>query len=313
MRSALPALAAVTLALTACSSSPQEDSTAAPPVPTPVAASTDLPAAEAALPIDPPTAGVITLQPGATVSVPADEPGTAAAVPPAAGDTETTGATPGPSAGTSTGGTAPRRPAVPARPAAPVPGDPGGTADPPAGTAEPRTAAPGTGAPRTAAPSSAPAFDEEPEDPLAPRPPLETAPPTGQPTCRAADLTVTDADAVYTSRAVQELFTVRTSGPDCQLSGYPAVQLRGADGPLRVRIRRGGFDLPTVSPTPVALSRSTSVSFFVATARDAGCPTAAGLVVTLPGTSAPRTARTAMQVCSGEVGVSPLRRVADDE
>jgi len=170
------------------------------------------------------------------------------------------------------------------------------------------TPAPTTSAPTTSAPS------EEPADPLASRSPLETAPPTGQPTCAASTLTVTDAGRAYTLSAVQTLFTLRTSGRDCQLEGYPTVALRDAAGrALSATVRRGGYGLPAERPAAVTLSRGTSVSFYVATAREQGCAAAATLVVTLPGTKQPLTAATTAEVCDEQVGITPVRRETDDE
>ena len=163
-----------------------------------------------------------------------------------------------------------------------------------------------------AAPTSSPT--QEPEDPLASRSPLEAAPSPGQPTCDPRALTVTDAGRSYTLSAVQSLFTIRTSGPDCQLEGYPGIALRDAQGePLEVEVRHGGYGLPAGAPAATTLSRGTSVSFFVATAREQGCEPAASLTVTLPGTARPLTTATTTEVCDGSVGITPVRRETDDE
>ena len=175
-------------------------------------------------------------------------------------------------------------------------------------TAPAGSARPSTGAPATTAPAP------EPDDPLASRPPLETAPAPGQPACKAATLTVTDAGRAYTLSAVQSLFTVRTSGRDCQLEGYPQVSLRDAgDQPLRATVRRGGYGLPSDGPAAVTLSKGTSVSFYIATAREAGCAAATALVVTLPGTTTPLRTATTAEVCDASVGITPVRRETDDE
>ena len=171
---------------------------------------------------------------------------------------------------------------------------------------------PSSARPSTTAP--APTTSEQPDDPLASRPPLETAPPTGQPTCRADTLTVTDAGRAYTLSAVQTLYTIRTSGRDCELEGYPQVALRDAGGrSLPATVKRGGYGLPSQGPSAVTLSKGTSVSFYVATAREAGCAAAATLVVTLPGTTAPLQAATTAEVCDAAVGITPVRRETDDE
>ena len=192
--------------------------------------------------------------------------------------------------------------------------------------AVPPTTAPATGAPRstssaeaptTAAPRTAAAptttAAEQPDDPLEEKPALESAPPPGLPTCRAGALTVTDADAVYTDAAVQELFTIRTTGPDCQLEGYPTVSLLDEAGrELPAKVRRNGYGMHDDPPEVVTLSKATSVSFFVATSRDGDCQQAATLVTTLPGTGAALRASTPMQVCGAAVGVTPVRRLIDD-
>ena len=157
-----------------------------------------------------------------------------------------------------------------------------------------------------------PAGDEQ--GPEARRPPRETTPPPGAPPCRASALTVTDADAVHTADAVHELFTIRTDGPDCTLSGWPTVAFRDAAGrPLAATVRRGGLGLPAATAKPVTISRSTSLSFFVATPRDGACRQAATLVTTLPGTRSAVTATTPMQVCKRTVAVSPVRLHSDSE
>lgn len=165
-----------------------------------------------------------------------------------------------------------------------------------------------------ASPASPARTEPAPEDPLAPAPPLATAPPTGQPTCQASDLTITDADAVIIDSTVQELFVVRTSGPDCQLKGYPSVELQDAAGrPLAVDYRQGGFGLPAEAPQVHTLSRKTSVSFYVASGRFGDCVPAAQAVIRLPGTAEPLTAQTSFSVCDQTVGVSPVRRELGNE
>lgn len=153
-----------------------------------------------------------------------------------------------------------------------------------------------------------------PDDPLSPGPPLESAPPLGAPTCAPAALAVTDADAVYTAEFVQELFTVRTTGPDCQLpNGYPEVLVLDAAGGSLGRVAQGGFGLPAPGGVPVTLSRATSLSFFVATKRDGTCVPAATLVVTMPGTTTALRTATAMQVCDRALAAGPVQRLGDHE
>ena len=189
------------------------------------------------------------------------------------------------------------------------------TSAPTAPSVAPTTSAPrATSAPAaTAPPVATTTAPEEPDDPLVEKPGLDSAPPPGLPTCRAGALTVTDADAVYTDTAVQELFTIRTTGPDCQLKGYPTVALLDEAGrELPAKVRRNGYGMPDDAPEVVTLSKATSVSFFVATSRDGDCQQAATLVTTLPGTGAALRASTPMQVCDAAVGVTPVRRLVDD-
>lgn len=137
---------------------------------------------------------------------------------------------------------------------------------------------------------------------------VETAPPPGAPACKAAALTVTDADTVVTQQSREEVYTVRTTGPDCGLTGYPAVTLKDVDGkPLSVRYTRDGS-----APPPISLSKATSVSFSVTSARTGACVDAARISVVLPGTGAPLTAATAARACNGAVTISPIRRLNAD-
>ena len=184
-----------------------------------------------------------------------------------------------------------------------------------ASAAAPRAAVPST-APQPTSPASAAGPSParvSPVDPLSPVPAQESAAPTGQPPCRVGDLTVVDADTLVLPQSVHEVFVLRTEGPDCQLQGYPAVRLLdGAGSPLGVRVAQGGQDLPARGPVPVTLSRSTSLSFVVATPRDGTCVDAAAVDVTLPGTTTAIRTSTALSVC-GSAGVSPVERRTDDE
>ena len=74
-----------------------------------------------------------------------------------------------------------------------------------------------------------------------------------------------------------------------------------------------GVGLPAPGADPVTLSRSTSLSFFLATARDGPCTPATELVVALEGAGGELRTATAMQVCGGALGVGPVQRLADDE
>lgn len=167
--------------------------------------------------------------------------------------------------------------------------------------------------PSSAAPDPEPAV-VAPQDPLSPMPAPESAVPVGQPACRAADLTVVDADTLVLAGHVEEVFVVRTKGPDCQLEGYPTVRLLDARGtPLPVTVARGGSGLTAAPAGPVTLSRDTSVSFVVASGRDGACTEAAEVDVTLPGTSSAIRTTTVLSICDAAAGVSPVQRRADDE
>jgi hypothetical protein len=168
--------------------------------------------------------------------------------------------------------------------------------------------------PSASAPASDPASPSPgPEDPLSPQPALESAPPLGLPTCRAAALTLVDADSVVTTTAVQEVFVLRTSGPNCQLEGFPTVELYAGDGTrVAATVRHNGYGLPDRPATPVTLSRGTSTSFVVATSRSGDCTPLSELRATVPGTGGQLRAQTPMEVCGGAVGVSPVRRSVDD-
>ena len=168
--------------------------------------------------------------------------------------------------------------------------------------------------PTTAAPTPTRTTQAPPQDPLSPAPALESPAPVGQPTCRPAALTVTDADQVTSSSAAQEIFLLRTKGPACQLDGYPVVRLLDAAGStLPVTYRHGGFGLPTAGPRPVTLTADTTLSFQVGTARSGTCRSAATLVVTLPGTSSPLRTSTTLSVCGSAAGLTPVQRNADVE
>ena len=180
----------------------------------------------------------------------------------------------------------------------------GGSATP---TAQSSQASP---APSTPSVTPSPATTPSPRPSTKPN--AESAPPLGQPACLGSALTVVDADAVTAGGSLEEVFVVRTTGPDCQLSGYPELAFSGADGrPLTVTVDRGGHGLPAGQPGPVTLSRGTSVSFGVATARTGSCQQAGVIRVTLPSVTPVMTVTTAMQVCGGSVGITPVQRRLD--
>jgi hypothetical protein len=137
----------------------------------------------------------------------------------------------------------------------------------------------------------------------------ESPAPLGQPTCKASAVTITDADTV-TPRGTSyraEVYVLRTTGAPCQLAGYPSVLVDGAT------VTRGGEGLPPETVKPYTLSRATSLSFALATARTGTCTDQSAITVTLPGTSTPKRVMTDLHVCNGRLGVSPVHRLGDDE
>jgi hypothetical protein len=152
--------------------------------------------------------------------------------------------------------------------------------------------------PATVSPSPSP-------DELSPKPGLETAAPLGRPACKGPDLTVTDADTLVDPSYRKEVFALRTRGPDCQLKGYPTVQIAG------VTVQKGGFGLPPEQPQAVTLSRSTSLSFVISSARTGTCRDITSIVVTLPGTTTGHRVATSLRVCGPKVGLSPVHRQGD--
>lgn len=214
----------------------------------------------------------------------------------------TTGPPTGPSA-TGTATASPQRSTTARTTSASPPAAAPATSSAPAGARSTRSPSPG--APTTS--SAAPQQDDD-SGPEAARPPRETTPPPGAPPCRAQDLSVQDADAVHVAKAVHELFTIRTAGPDCTLQGVPKVSFRDAAGrTLRADVRTGGLGLPAEAARPVTISRATSLSFFVATPRAGACEQAAAVVTTLPGTDRALLVDTMMQVCGRTAAVSPVR------
>lgn len=180
-------------------------------------------------------------------------------------------------------------------------------AAPPSGPG--RTAPGATSAPPVAQPLQPSATGPTATPGRASSPPVEVAPGLGQPACLTNALTVTDADTLYMGEATHELFTIRTSGPDCQLEGYPEVEVLDAGGAaLPVSVERGGFNLPGGPPKPVTLSRSTSVSFRIATARRENCPTATAMLVRLPGGGSRLRVSTGMPICDARAGLTPIGR-----
>ena len=190
------------------------------------------------------------------------------------------------------------------RSASPSPSQPIPTAttEPPATTSPPGTTGP-----------TAPTFGSPQPSASPTTPPPETPLPPGAPTCNPAHLTVTDADTVVTQRYREQVFVLRTTGPDCGLSGYPTVALKDNSGnALAVTYSRGGFGLSTAPAAPLTLSRTTSASFSLATSRTSPCNDAATISVLLPGTSTPLVARTTARVCQGRAGLSSVRRLNAD-
>jgi hypothetical protein len=142
--------------------------------------------------------------------------------------------------------------------------------------------------------------------------PLESAAPLGQPVCQGSTLTVTDADTLADPQSLREVFSVRTSGRDCQLQGYPTVTFQDGSGRrVPVTVVHSGFGVGADKPQPVTLSRSTSISFEIGSARSGSCVNVATVMVTLPGTSPAHRTATQFPVCGGKAAVSPVMRRGD--
>jgi hypothetical protein len=172
------------------------------------------------------------------------------------------------------------------------------------------SAAPTATASATTSPTPTPTPSTTEQPPT--RPPVETPPPPGAPTCKPAALTLTDADYTEEGGYRQELFGLRTSGPDCGLQGYPALELRDAAGRvIPVRWTKNGYGLPPAKPDPVTLSSTTSVSFSVSSPATGSCVEAAKVRATLAGVGT-LTAATSVRICNGVAGISPVRRFEDD-
>lgn len=167
-----------------------------------------------------------------------------------------------------------------------------------------------TSATTTPAPSPSPSLGfPSPEDPLSPKPAVESPASLGQPTCLARALSVTDADAVITDTAVTEVFVIRVRGAACQLQGWPDPTLLDARGqrlPVTYHHNRE-------TPAPLTLTEGTSLSFGLTTGRGGSCTDASTLSVILPGTTTALTTATALSVCGAVVTVSPVERLQDDE
>lgn len=166
-----------------------------------------------------------------------------------------------------------------------------------------------TTAPATASPTTSPTA--RPTSSPSPTAVVESsAPPPGAPTCQAKDLTLTDADTLVTQQNREQVYVIRTTGATCTLQGYPTVTLLDGSGKaIPARYSHGGYGQAPSSPTPLSLSRGTSVSFSVSTPRAGSCLTAATIVAALPGTLR---ASTTARVCSGVAGVSAIRRLDAD-
>lgn len=175
----------------------------------------------------------------------------------------------------------------------------GGQTSAPSATPAPSTPGPTAGAAATRTPLN--------EDPLSPKPAIESPAPLGQPVCDPRAVTVTDADAVITAQ-VEAIYVLRTSGRPCQLEGFPGVTLLDGSGrALPVRLTTSDDE-----PEPVTLSAGTSLSFTLTTGRTGSCLQAASVRVVLPGTTTPLTAATELNAC-GDVRIGPVTRLEDDE
>jgi hypothetical protein len=174
------------------------------------------------------------------------------------------------------------------------------------------TTAPPTSVPTTDAPTATPTSASPTPDELSPKPSLESPAPLGQPVCKGSTLTVTDADSLVDPTSFREVFSVRTNGRDCQLRGYPTVTFQGANGrAVPVTVLHSGFGVAPDKPQPVTLSRSTSVSFEIGSARSGSCTSVTHVTVTLPGTAPGHRTSTQFDVCNGKAAVSPVMRRGD--
>ena len=168
----------------------------------------------------------------------------------------------------------------------------------------PTTASAPAPAPTTASPTPSP----RPRPTTAsPKPGQETAPPLGRPACAGKALTVTDADTLVDPSYSKEVYVVRTTGPECELQGYPTVQATG------VATRHGGFGLPPERPQAVTLSRATSLSFLISSPRSGSCRDVPSISVTLPGTTTAHRVSTSLRVCGPAVGLSPVHRQGESD
>ena len=120
-------------------------------------------------------------------------------------------------------------------------------------------------------------------------------------------MTITDADTVVKANYRAEVYTLRTSGPPCQLIGYPSVVVSGAT------VTHGGEGLPPEVVKAYTLSRGTTLSFALATARTGSCRDVSTITVTLPETTTRKQVSTPLRVCNGRLGVTPIHRAGDDE
>jgi hypothetical protein len=177
----------------------------------------------------------------------------------------------------------------------------------------PAVTTPGAQPSPQASPSPSVPASPAPSVPATSATPAESPAPLGQPAGTAAAVTVTDADTVVSATGRREVFVLRTTGPPCQLAGYPTVVLLAGDLRLPVASTRGGQGLPPEQLSAYTLSRATSLSFEVATARTGSCQDATAALVTLPGNDQAKQVATDLHVCGRTVGVSPIHRLAADE
>jgi hypothetical protein len=120
-------------------------------------------------------------------------------------------------------------------------------------------------------------------------------------------VTITDADTVTKASYRAEIYTLRTTGAPCELMGYPSVVVNGAT------VTHGGEGLPAEVPQAYTLSRSTTLSFALATSRTGTCRDETAITVTLPGTTTPKGVATTLHVCNGRLGVTPVHRAGDSD
>jgi Protein of unknown function (DUF4232) len=142
---------------------------------------------------------------------------------------------------------------------------------------------------------------------------------TGWPTCTTFQLQLSIASLGAGMGHVGDLVRLQNrSSRSCQLTGYPALTLIAPDGdrmPTKSRAAvDGAYLFPALAARRVALVPGFYASFEIgyndepsgAEPYAVGCPLAASLRVTLPGTDEYGTVRASIAPCEGSIDVAPL-------